>query len=67
MTSADIRSVMQELACWYDLDIRYQGDINEKFKIKMNRSTNLSNVFKILEATGSVHFNIEGRKITVMP
>jgi hypothetical protein len=57
---------MRQLEKWYDLDVEYNTIPKEKFHVEMNRATNLSNVFKILEETGGVHFKIEGRKITVM-
>jgi len=64
---SDIQQVMQELARWYDLDVIYTKEIKEKFHVEMTRNTNLTNVFKILEETGGVHFKVEGKKITVMP
>ncbi len=67
LQSADIQTVMRQIARWYDVEVSYQGTINEKFIVKMDRNTNVSSVFKILEATGGVHFKIEGRKVLVMP
>jgi transmembrane sensor len=64
---SDIQQVMQELARWYDLDVIYTKDIKEKFHVEMTRTTSLTNIFKILEETGGVHFKVEGKKITVMP
>jgi ferric-dicitrate binding protein FerR (iron transport regulator) len=64
--SADIKTVMRQLARWYNVDIEYKSDVKEKFHVEMNRNTNVSNVFKILEKTGGVHFKIEGNKIEVM-
>ena len=63
----NINTVMRQLARWYDLDVYYEKQVTEKFYVKMNRNTNVSNVFKILETTGGVHFKIEGKKIMVMP
>lgn len=64
---SDIQQVMQELARWYDLDVIYTKEIKEKFHVEMTRNTSLTNIFKILEETGGVHFKVEGKKITVMP
>jgi transmembrane sensor len=64
--SASINTVMRQLQRWYDLDVVYAGTPAEKFHVEMNRNTNLSNVFRILEETGGVHFKIEERKVTVM-
>jgi ferric-dicitrate binding protein FerR (iron transport regulator) len=63
---ADIKTVMRELSRWYDVDVEYKDEIKETFFVKMDRNTNVSNVFKILQTTGGVHFNIEGKKITVL-
>jgi transmembrane sensor len=67
LKSADIKAVMNQVARWYNVDVEYKGEIKERFYVEMNRNTNVSNVFKILEGTGGVHFVIEGRKIIVMP
>jgi ferric-dicitrate binding protein FerR (iron transport regulator) len=64
--AADITTVMRQLQRWYDLDVIYSGIPTEKFHVEMDRNTNLSNVFRILEETGGVHFKIEGKTITVM-
>jgi len=65
-SGADIRTVMRELSRWYDLKLDFKDQINEKFHVEISRNTNVSNVLKILETTGGVHFNIAGNKITVM-
>jgi transmembrane sensor len=62
-----IETVMRQLARWYDFSVQYQEPVTEKFYVKLNRNTNISNIFKILETTGGVHFKIEGKKITVKP
>lgn len=67
LKEADIKTVMRQLARWYDVEVEYKGEVKEQFIVEMDRNTNVSNVFKILEATGGVHFSIDGRKITVMP
>lgn len=64
---SDIRTIMRELARWYDVDVVYTTEVQETFYVKMSRNTSVSNVFKILETTGGVHFDIEGKKIIVKP
>jgi transmembrane sensor len=64
---ADIERIMREIARWYNVQVEYKGTVKEKFHVEMGRNTNASNVFKILEATGGVHFIINENKITVMP
>jgi transmembrane sensor len=62
---APIENVMREIARWYDVDVEYQGRTNEHFTGAISRSVNASEVFKMLELTGAVHFTIEGKKIIV--
>jgi len=65
--ASNIKTVMQQISRWYDVEVVYAGDVKETFFVKMSRNTNVSNVFKILETTGGVHFEIDGKKITVKP
>jgi len=63
----DIKTIMRQIARWYDVDIEYQKNVDEKFYAEISRNTNVSNVFRILEETGGVHFVIEGKKVVVLP
>jgi hypothetical protein len=64
---ADISSIMKQLERWYDIDVVFEGKIPlTHFGGEVSRSSNLSQVLKILETSG-VHFEIEGRKLTVQP
>jgi hypothetical protein len=50
------------------VDISYQGDVSGKaIGGSLSRSKNVSEVLKMLELTGTVHFKINGRRIIVMP
>lgn len=64
---ADIKTVMRQIARWYDVEVVYEGPVsNEKFEGEIPRNSSLTDVFKILELS-SVHFKTEGRKVIVMP
>lgn len=63
----DIRTVMRQIARWYDVDITYTGKISQHFNGNISRSVNVSKVLAMLELTGTVHFRIEGRQIVVSP
>lgn len=64
----NISSAMRKIARWYDLDVVYKGKIDEEdLAGEVPRSTNIAEVLKTLELTGMVRFEIEGRKITVIP
>ena len=65
--NADIPSVMRQIARWYDVEIVFEGRVPaEKFEGEISRSSNLSEVFKILELS-NVHFKVDDKKVTVMP
>jgi transmembrane sensor len=63
----DLKTVMRQLARWYDLNVVYQGDVPKgQFVGTVPRNLNLSQVLEILESS-DVHFKIEGRKLIVSP
>ncbi|WP_316814258.1 FecR family protein [Pedobacter heparinus] len=64
----DIRSLMRKVARWYDVEVIYEGNIDNKtIGGSVSRYKNVSEVLDMLSATKTVQFKIEGRKITVMP
>lgn len=66
-SNADIQTIMRQIARWYDLSVVFQGAIPPRaFSGKITRSTNLSNVLKILEQS-NIHFEVENRTIVVKP
>ncbi len=59
---ADLRSVMRQLARWYNVEVRYQGSIpNRKFSGEVTRDLNLSQMLEILSYY-QVHFQIVKEK-----
>ncbi|MDR3490472.1 MAG: DUF4974 domain-containing protein [Gammaproteobacteria bacterium] len=63
----EIQTVMRELARWYSIEVKYEGKISkEGYYVKISRSKNISEVLRVLERTNSVHFKIEGRRVTVL-
>ncbi len=63
--SADLQTILKQLARWYDIEVVYEGKVsNEKFFSIMKRSSTLNSVLKALQANG-VQFRIEGKKLTV--
>jgi transmembrane sensor len=60
-----IETIMRQISRWYDVEVQYEGAIpTGHFSGMVNRSNNISQVLKILEA-GGVGFRIDARKITV--
>lgn len=64
--NADIRTVMRQLARWYDVDVEYRITPDDNlYHVEMPRSSKLSSVLKVLELTANIHFSIEERRIIV--
>lgn len=64
---ADIHDIMRQLERWYDVDVEYQGTISSHFGGTISRDVNLSQVLNMLHLTGEVRFQVEDRKVVVMP
>jgi transmembrane sensor len=62
----DVQSLMNELSRWYDVNVVYKGAIKDKFTGIIDRSLPVTVVLEMLEKS-TVHFQIEGRTITVAP
>lgn len=64
----NIQHIMRKISRWYDVDIDYAGRVDEgDFGGTTSRSSSISGILKSLELTGTVHFKVQGRRITVMP
>ena len=61
----DLKTVMRQIARWYDLDVVYKGKIGEERYVgEIPRSSNLAEVFKILELN-HVLTEINGKTLTI--
>ncbi len=65
--NSDIKTMMRQIARWYDVEIEYKGTVSKHFLGSVSRNVNLSQVLTMLEQTGEVKFTVEGKKIIVMP
>lgn len=64
---SDIRSIMRQAARWYDIDVVYRANLTDKiYGGRVSRFENISELLKNLELTGTIHFKVEGRSVTVM-
>ncbi|HLA51805.1 MAG TPA: FecR domain-containing protein [Flavitalea sp.] len=64
----NIESIMRKLSRWYNTTTDYQGDMKGKeFSGTVSRFENISEVLDLLEETGSIHYKIKARRITIMP
>lgn len=65
--NAEIKTIMQQISRWYDVDIRYaQGIPGKLFSGEIPRNANLSELMKVLEFSG-IRLKVENRTITVLP
>jgi transmembrane sensor len=59
---------MRQVSRWYDVDIAYEGTLaKQNFGGSVSKFKDISFLLKTLELTGTIHFKIDGRRITVMP
>lgn len=62
---ADIKTIMKQVARWYDLDVEFDGEISKrKFLVIINRNSQLSEVLEALRSNDIV-YKIEGKKLIV--
>lgn len=63
----DIKSVMRKLSRWYNIDVHYEGEVSQEgFTGKISRFKPISEVLNALESTKTIHFRVEGRRVTVI-
>jgi hypothetical protein len=63
---APLEAIMSQVARWYGAEIVYKDKISEEFVGKIPRDVPVSKLLNYLEATGLVHFQVEGHTIVVM-
>jgi transmembrane sensor len=66
--SADIPTIMREISRWYNIDVVFEGDVENKGGINGDavRSTTLVNLIKVLQLN-NVNCSIENGKLVVRP
>ncbi|MBV7529645.1 FecR family protein [Chitinophaga sp. sic0106] len=65
--NASLDEVMRQLERWYDIEVVYEKGIPPtRFGGEINKQNTLQDVLQILEGS-NVHFQLEGRKLIVMP
>jgi transmembrane sensor len=64
----ELGSIMRKISRWYDVDVVCPPEMEKiPFTGTVSRSKNIHQALRIMEYTGTIHFKIEGRRITVMP
>lgn len=65
--NGNIKGIMRQIARWYDVEVKYEGNVSDKaFGGAISRTANVSEILKLFELTGSIHFLIDGKTITVI-
>ncbi|MBS1564182.1 MAG: FecR family protein, partial [Bacteroidetes bacterium] len=65
---ADIKTIMRQVARWYNIDVEYKGEIPEiGLTGKIPRSISLKHLLEALELNSSLHFELGDGKVTVRP
>lgn len=63
-----IRNIMRQVSRWYNVEVTYEGNVdNIEFQGILSRKVTAKALLETLEATGEVHFKIEGDHISVIP
>ncbi len=64
--NADITYVMRQLSRWYDVEVQYKNGIPDgHYTGSVHRKSSITAVLKMLELAGDVHFEVDGKNVTV--
>ena len=64
-SGSDIETTMRQIARWYNIEVIYESKITEHFNGTILRNASIERVLRMLEFTGVVSFEMQGRKIFV--
>jgi transmembrane sensor len=63
----DIKTVMRQLSRWYDVEIKYEGQMPERqFSGQMNKNIDASQLMHVLSIE-KIHYRLEDRTIVITP
>ena len=67
-SNSDIKMIMREIARWYDIEVVYRiTDLSGKYGGTISRKSTLPELKMLLEGNGVYHYQIEGKKLIVLP
>ncbi len=63
----ELAAVMRDISRWYDVSVVFENGADEKIQVTgaMRRQEYLQQALKILELTADLHFDVQGRTVTV--
>lgn len=62
---ATLETIMHQVCRWYDVDVRYEGNVSRHFSGLISRSVPLTEVLHMLDLAGKARFSLEGRTVVV--
>lgn len=66
LSHTGLRTLMQEIGRWYDVEVRYEGQVpEERFSGRLDRSLTLDEVLHIL-TNHKIHYTIEPNRILII-
>lgn len=66
-SGVDMETIMRQAARWYDIDVEYRGKVVGTLSGGVARNVNVSQLLHVLELTDKVRFEMEGKKVIVIP
>lgn len=64
----ELGSIMDKISRWYDVEVVCPPEMEKMiFTGSVSRDKSITQALRIMELTGTVHFKIEGRRISIMP
>ncbi|MEO6681954.1 MAG: FecR domain-containing protein, partial [Ginsengibacter sp.] len=64
-SNMDLESIMRQLSRWYNVDVVYETDVSDRYTLNVSRDVPVSQLFKFIEISGGVKFDIRNNRITV--
>jgi len=63
----NFKTAMRKIARWYNIEVVYDASVSDSIESGgwISRNKRLSEVLQSIEATGQVHFKVEGKKVIV--
>lgn len=64
----NLKTIMDELGRWYDLDIQYKGELSNKpYYGVFSRSDQITKILDFLHKQTGIRFTLEGNKLIIQP
>ena len=63
--NSDLENIMRQIARWYNVEVIFKDNINYQYTVDVSRDVPVSQLFRFIEMSGGVYFNIQGRTIVV--